>query len=115
MRVTAISAPSFLPVACAERELLEILQEVRALLALPSNDFAWSSWADAGAALAELDDFIARIETGQRFAQVDLSVLFAPTGPIQEVSVSSRWGDEFCEAAARFDGAFAKYAAAKNL
>jgi hypothetical protein len=102
-------------VACAKRELLDVLQEVRALLALPSNDFAWSSWADAEAALAELDDFIAYIENGQKFASLDLSVLFAATGPICEVSVSSGWGDEYCEVAARFDGAFAKYAETKPL
>jgi len=29
--------------------------------------------------------------------------LFAPTGPIQEVSLSSGWGQEFLELAERFD------------
>jgi ferredoxin len=35
----------------------------------------------------------------------DLSVLFAPTGPIQEVGVSSGWGEAFLELAERFDRA----------
>jgi hypothetical protein len=35
----------------------------------------------------------------------ELRVLFAPTGPIQEVSVSSGWGDAFLELADRFDDA----------
>ena len=38
-----------------------ILNEARALLALPGNDFAWSSWEDAAAALAELDAAIAAL------------------------------------------------------
>jgi hypothetical protein len=28
----------------ARQELLEVLRNARALLALPDNDFAWSSW-----------------------------------------------------------------------
>jgi hypothetical protein len=34
-----------------------------------------------------------------------LIVLFAPTGPIQEVSISSGWGNEFLDLAERFDRA----------
>ena len=71
------------------QQLVEVLREARALLALPGNDFAWSSWEDAPAALAELDQQIAAIESGQLPAKLDLEVLFAPTGPMQEVSLSS--------------------------
>jgi hypothetical protein len=88
-----------------QQELLNVLRQARALLALPGNDFAWSSWEDAAAALAELDRHIATIESGQLPPRLDLSVLFAPTGPIQEVSLSSGWGDEFLALAARFDAA----------
>ncbi|MFF5235251.1 hypothetical protein [Dactylosporangium sp. NPDC000521] len=38
---------------------------------------------------------------------VGLSILFAPTGPIQEVAISSGWGDAFLEPADRFDAAVA--------
>jgi hypothetical protein len=41
----------------------------------------------------------------------DIEVLFAPTGPIQEVSMSSGWSREFLRLAERFDEA---YAIAKN-
>jgi hypothetical protein len=39
---------------------------------------------------------------------LELSVLFAPTGPVQEVSVSSGWGDEFLILANEFDAALAE-------
>ena len=32
-----------------------------------------------------------------------LKLLFAPTGSIQEVSISSGWGQEFLSLSARFD------------
>jgi hypothetical protein len=38
-------------------------------------------------------------------AELSLSILFAPTGPIQEVSLSSGWGGEFLKLASTFDAA----------
>jgi hypothetical protein len=82
---------------------VDVLRESRALVALPGNDFAWSSWEDAAATLAELDGLIAAIKSGQLPPQLDLAVHFAPTGPMQEVSLSSGWAQEFLDVAARFD------------
>jgi hypothetical protein len=87
----------------AVRELVEILGEARDLLALPGNDFTWSSWEDAPAAIAELDRRITAIKGGELPARLDLAVLFAPTGPLQEVSLSSGWSDEFLAVASKFD------------
>src|SRR5262249_16948428 len=84
-------------------ELLAILKETRNLMALPENDFAWSSWKDAEQALLEMDDFIAGVASGAALPKTDLSVLYAPTGPIQEVSLSSGWGTEFLALADRLE------------
>lgn len=89
----------------SQRELANVLREARSLLALPDNDFSWSSWLDASAALAEVDELIATLESGRLPSRLKLSVLFAPTGPIQEVSISSGWGNEFLALAARCDAA----------
>ena len=89
----------------ARHELASVLREARSLLALPGNDFAWSSWEDAGAALAEVDDLIAKLVIGRLPSRLTVSVLFAPTGPIQEVSLSSGLADEFLTLAARCDAA----------
>src|SRR5579885_1474687 len=87
----------------ARSELLKTLRQVRALLALPGNDFTWSSWEDGPTAIAELDRHIAAIESGQLPPRLALAVFFAPTGPIQEVSLSSGWAYEFLAISARFD------------
>jgi hypothetical protein len=91
----------------ARRELLDALREVRALLARPDNDFLWSSWEDADEALAEIDGPIHALESGRLPDRFTLSVLFAPTGPLQETALSSGWGDEFLALASRCDGALA--------
>jgi len=84
--------------------LISVLKQTRALLALPNNDFAWSSWKDQKSALSEMDSIILQAENG---LVQNLSLLFAPTGPIQEVSISSGWGQDFLVLAERFDQEFA--------
>jgi hypothetical protein len=90
------------------QNLIQVLQETRQLLSRAENDFAWSSWNDAPAALREIDGIISRFESGDIPKRSDIELLFLPTGPIQEVSVSSGWGQEFVELASRFDRAIAQ-------
>lgn len=91
----------------ARREMVNVLRESRILVALPENEFAWSSWIDAEGALAELDEMIAALERGEPLADWARTVVFAPTGPMQELSLSSGWGDEFVALADRWDAAAA--------
>ncbi|MEV4137560.1 hypothetical protein AB0J72_35970 [Dactylosporangium sp. NPDC049742] len=85
-----------------QEALAEVLVETRAWLARPDNDFARSSFLD-GEAAAEVDLALSVVRAGGTPA--GLRVLFAPTGPIQEVAFSSGWGDEFIDLADRFDAA----------
>jgi hypothetical protein len=87
----------------AREELVQILQQAQAILARPKNDFSWSSWRDAEQAIREIDGLISVIGSGALPERLDVAVLFAPTGPIQEVSPSSGWAREFLDLAARFD------------
>jgi hypothetical protein len=85
------------------RELAMVLREARTLLALPHNDFAWSSWEDAPEALADVDKLIATLEEGKLPSRLNVQILFGPTGPMQEVSLCSGWSDEFLALASRCD------------
>ncbi|HEV3142741.1 MAG TPA: hypothetical protein VGZ47_02535 [Gemmataceae bacterium] len=99
----------------ARSELLAVLQEARAYLARPDNDFGWSRWKGSGEALSELDSLIAAIQMGSPFKKMDLVILFAPTGAIQEVGMSSGWGWEFLELSKRFDEAEQRFFASESL
>jgi hypothetical protein len=85
--------------------LLDIFQRARDLVALPDNDFSWSSWRDAEHALEEIDSLITRLQRGEVPATSEMSILFAPTGPMQELSLSSGWGNRFLGLASEFDAA----------
>lgn len=85
--------------------LIEVLLDARELVARPGNDFSWSSWEDADSALKEIDGMVAKLRQTQPPPLPQMQVIFAPTGPMQEVSLSSGWGDEFLHLASRFDAA----------
>lgn len=86
--------------------LLGIVHEARRLVALPGNDFAWSSWSSRADARAELDRLIAGLERGE-VSERALRAIFAPTGPLQELSASSGWGEAMIALARRFEQAIA--------
>ncbi|MEO7053568.1 MAG: hypothetical protein ABI191_01200 [Rhizomicrobium sp.] len=86
-------------------DLIAALEETRALLARPDNDFQYSSWRDRDHALHEINQFLDKLSRGELPRQRDMAILFAPTGEIQEVSLGSGWANEFLSIAERFDGA----------
>jgi len=85
--------------------LISVLRQAREFLARKDNDFSSSSWEDQDHALTEIDLILTQLQNG---LVPDIGLLFAPTGPIQEVSLSSGWGDEFIELAEYFDQAYAE-------
>lgn len=85
-------------------ELIDLLREVRRLLGMADNEFLWSPWRSAADATGEIDSLIQALGAGDPSAVERLEILFAPTGPLQEVSVSSGWDAEFLRLAERFDG-----------
>lgn len=89
--------------------LISILQDARKLLAIPDNDFCWSSWENEKEALEEVDSIIDRLNQEIFSDKLTLEVLFAPTGPIQEVSLSSDWAETYLKLAENFDNEIAKF------
>ena len=92
-------------VSQAKNNLLKILGEAILILALPGNDFLWSFWEGPEEAIAELVKLREQIARDDFSHLIDLEVIFAPTGALQEVSISSGWGAAFLDLAARFDDA----------
>jgi hypothetical protein len=52
---------------------------------------------------AQLRAAIAAVESRTLLDRDELRVLFAPTGPLQELSIDNGWGDEFLSLAQQVD------------
>lgn len=89
-------------------KLIEILKETRELLAQPENDFSYSSWKSSTEAIHEIDSLMSNIESGNIPIYSIIKDLFLPTGPIQEVSMSSGWSQQFLLLANRWDSELRK-------
>ena len=83
--------------------LADVLAASIELLSIEDNDFSWSSWIDQAEAIAELQELLAITEAGALPDRGRTSMLYAPTGPLQEVSMSSGWAEPFLKVAERFD------------
>lgn len=83
--------------------LIQVLLAVQELLALPDNDFSWSGWMDSSQALAEIEGLLQTLRKGSLPPHLEVAVLFAATGPLQELSLSSGWAETFLKVAEKFD------------
>ncbi|WP_220815205.1 hypothetical protein [Pseudomonas paralcaligenes] len=86
-----------------QKSLLHILESVLELLSLPDNDFLWSSWKDEHEAKRDIVELVTTLRTGALPERAMVSWLFVPTGPLQEVSLGSGWGDAFISVSAKYD------------
>ncbi|AYN96966.1 hypothetical protein EAW52_25060 [Pseudomonas sp. LTJR-52] len=83
--------------------LIHVLESAIELVSIPDNDFCWSSWDGEQEAKQEILNLIAAIKNGVLPDKVKIAVLFASTGPLQEVSLSSGWADAFLKVAEKYD------------
>ncbi|MBX3530730.1 MAG: hypothetical protein KF849_08990 [Rhizobiaceae bacterium] len=94
-------------------ELRAVLRDALELVDRAGNDFAWSSWEDAASARTELASLIARLPTEAAAVAATVAVIFAPTGPLQELALSSGWTDDYLQLATHVDGALERLRAGK--
>lgn len=88
--------------------VVAVVDEVMEYLADPETDVAWSHYETPSEARADLAAHRDRL-IGRDFSKVfDLELLFAPTGALQEIAISSGWGEEFLNVARNFDAAIAR-------
>lgn len=73
----------------AKKKSRAVLAETRSFFAGPGNDFTWSWWTDGRKGLAEFHERIAAVRAG-RASKAGLVGPFAPTGPIQDVSLGTK-------------------------
>jgi hypothetical protein len=92
-----------------------VLAAARPLVARPDNDFMYSSWLHAEHALRELDELAAALDGDLPLPAGQLGVVFAPTGPMHELAVSSGWSREFGTLASEVDDALAAAATRVEL
>lgn len=83
--------------------LVLVLESAIELVQIPENEFCWSYWEDANEAAKEISKLLSLAKSYTLPERVEVAVLFAPTGPLQEVSLSSGWAEPFLKVAEKYD------------
>jgi hypothetical protein len=83
---------------------MSVLADVLRIVETEPQDVGWASaWDEAGDMVSDLRDHLSRLQRGDTSRMPELNALFLPTGPLQEVSISSGWGSRYLDLADRFD------------
>lgn len=91
----------------SSEDMILILKEARNFVLIEGNDFSISLWDGPEEAAAEINDLINRIAYGIPLDKTELGILFAPSSPLQELSLTGGWSSEFISLADRYDAASA--------
>lgn len=87
------------------KEIIGLLQQVIQVLDLPGTDVSWSRYNNVEEVIEDINQHIDRLRRGDLSKMEDLTLLFAPTGSLQDISINNGWGEAFLHLAARFDRA----------
>ena len=87
------------------QEVIDILNEVIRIVESAETDVVWSGYDSAAVVLADLTEHVERVTRKDFSRRREIKLLFAPTGPLQEISLSSGWGAQFLGIVKRFDSA----------
>lgn len=87
------------------REVVQVVEDVLAIVEAEPQDVTWSRWDEPEEMVADVRNHVALLRRGDVSQVPELKMLFAPTGSLQEVAISSGWGERYLRLAARFDAA----------
>ena len=80
-------------------EAIKQISRLKILLSLPTTNVIWSNYNSADEAIKDLEDIEKGLKGSDKNAVDRLCFLLAPTGSLQEISISSGWENEYLEIA----------------
>ncbi len=83
-------------------ELIELLTELKKRIS-DDSDVAWTRFNTVQELRDHIDDFISRLQHGDKDVLNEINIDFAPTSTFQELSISNGWSDDFMKLADQFD------------
>ncbi|MFX1455524.1 MAG: hypothetical protein ACFFDB_09150 [Promethearchaeota archaeon] len=83
--------------------LIEILNQIIEIVKYQYTDLTWSRFESIDELINELQDHIKKLEKRDFSKLNELTLLFAPTASLQEISISSGWASKFLKISEKFD------------
>lgn len=86
-----------------QEEIIKIVDTVIEIVTTNEQDIVWSYYDSVSDLVADLNDIKKRIGNSEKRWRIELTLLFAPTGALQEIALSSGWSEKYLKLASRID------------
>ena len=83
--------------------LIKLLNEIIELVSTQDTSMVWSTYDTKEVLILELKNYIQRLQNNDFSPIEQLISLFLPTGDLQEIAISSGWGEEYLSISKKFD------------
>ncbi|MHA1989025.1 MAG: hypothetical protein ACW98D_20585 [Promethearchaeota archaeon] len=83
--------------------LIRLLNEIIEIVNTRDTKMVWSTIDTKEELLLELENHIQRFQNNDFSSIEQLIGLFLPTGDLQEIAISSGWGEEYLSISKKFD------------
>lgn len=85
------------------KEVIEVLEKVKEIIINYEMDLSYSDYESEKQLISDIDVYIAKLKSNDFSCNNKISFLFAPTGDLQEIAISSGWSDEYMKLAEVID------------
>ena len=83
--------------------LIKLLNKIIELVSTRDTNMVWSTYDTKEVLILELKNYIQRLQNNDFSPIEQLISLFLPTGDLQEIAISSGWGEEYLSISKKFD------------
>lgn len=78
-------------------DIIKVLEEVKKIIQKYEIDLSWSTYRHEKDLVDDLDTYISQLRNNDYSCIKNIKYLFAPTGDLQEISLSSGFSEEYLQ------------------
>lgn len=85
------------------KEVIKALQRVKEIVENYQMDLSYSTYKSKEELVNNLELYISKLKVNDFSLNIEISLLFAPTGDLQEIAIDNGWSEEYMELAEIID------------
>ena len=78
-------------------EVINVLEKVKDIIKNYEMDLSWSTYESEEKLINDLNLYICKLKENDFSYNEKIKFLFAPTGDLEEIAISSEWGEEYIQ------------------
>lgn len=84
-------------------KIIDVLEKVKYIVTNYEMDFTWSPYSSSDELIEILNNIILKLRNRDYSCRDQISLLFAPTGALQEIAIDSGWSETYMKLSSVID------------